>query len=52
MNLRKKLVNRYVWCIALYGAENWALWRQIRNTWQVLKGGAGEGRGRSVGPIE
>ena len=25
--------------------------QQIRNTWKVLKCGAGEGRSRSVGPI-
>jgi hypothetical protein len=27
------------------------LWEHIRNTWKVLKCGAGEGWRRSVGPI-
>ena len=27
LNLRKKLVNCYVWSIALYGAETWTLWK-------------------------
>jgi hypothetical protein len=26
LKLRKKLVNCYVWSIALYGAETWTLW--------------------------
>jgi len=25
VNLRKKLMKCYVWCIGLYGAENWTL---------------------------
>ena len=25
LNLRKKLVKCYVWCMALYGAETWTL---------------------------
>ena len=25
LELRKKLVKRYIWCIALYGAETWTL---------------------------
>jgi hypothetical protein len=25
LNLRKKLVNCYIWSIALYGAETWTL---------------------------
>jgi hypothetical protein len=37
--------------IALYGAETWMLRQQTRNTWKVLKCGAGEGWRRSVGPI-
>ena len=27
LNLRKKIVKCYIWIIALYGAETWALWR-------------------------
>ena len=61
-NLRKKLVKCYIWSMVLYGAETWALRfymvlklgrfvQQIRNTWKVLKCGAGEGWRRSVGPI-
>jgi hypothetical protein len=26
LELRKKLVKCYIWSIALYGAETWALW--------------------------
>jgi len=52
LELRKKLVKCYVWSIALYGAETWTLRGQwIRNTWKVLKCGAGEGWKRSVGLI-
>jgi hypothetical protein len=25
LNIRKKLVNCYIWSVALYGAETWAL---------------------------
>ena len=49
LNLRKRLVRCYVWSIALYGAERSE--QQIRNTWKVLKCGAGEEWRRSVGPI-
>ena len=55
LNLRKKLIKCYIWSKALYGAETWTLQksadRQVRNTWKVLKCGAGEGWRRSVGPI-
>jgi hypothetical protein len=27
-NLRKKLVNCYMWSIALYGAETWTIWKE------------------------
>jgi hypothetical protein len=43
LELRKKLVNCYIWSTALYGAKTW--------TWKVLKCGAGEGWRRSAGPI-
>jgi hypothetical protein len=26
LELRKKLVKRYIWSIALYGVETWTLW--------------------------
>ena len=51
LNLRKKLVKCYIWSMALYGAETWACGQLIRNTWKVLKRGAGEGWKRSVGQI-
>ena len=50
LELRKKLVKSYIWSIALYGAEIWTLRAVDRNTWKVLKCGAGEGWRRSVGP--
>jgi hypothetical protein len=49
LELRKKLVKCYIWCIALYGAETWTLRAVDQNTWKVLKCGAGEGCKRSVG---
>ena len=51
LNLRKKLVNCYICSMAFYGAELGRFGQQIRNTWKVLKCGAGEGWKRSVGPI-
>jgi hypothetical protein len=42
LNLRMKLRKCYIWSIALYGVENWTLWK-------VLKCGAGEGWRRSAG---
>ena len=51
LNLRKKLVKCYIWSMALYGAETWTLRAADRNTWKVLKCGAGEGWRRSVGQI-
>jgi len=36
LKLRKKLAKCYIWSIALCGDETW-----IRNTWKVLKCGAG-----------
>jgi hypothetical protein len=51
LELRKKLVECYIWSIALYGAETWGFGQWIRNTWKVLKCGAGRGWKRSVGLI-
>ena len=51
LNLRKKLLKCYIWSMNLYGAEIERFGQQIRNTWKVLKCGAGEGWIRSVGPI-
>jgi len=51
LNLKKELIKCYIWSMALYGAETWTLRQQIRNTWKVLKCGAGEGWSRSFGPI-
>ena len=50
LNLRKKLIKCYIWSMALYGVLG-RFGQQIRNTWKVLKCGAGEGWRRSVGPI-
>jgi hypothetical protein len=49
--LRNKLVKCYIWSTALYGAETWALRKVDKNTWKVLKFGAGEGWRRAVEPI-
>ena len=51
LNLRKKLIKCYIWSMAFYGAETGRFGQQMRNTWKVLKCGAGEGWIRSVGPI-
>jgi len=51
LNLRKKLIKCYIFSMALYGAETGRFGQQIRNIWNVLKCGAGEGWRKSVGPI-
>jgi hypothetical protein len=51
IDLRKKLVKCDMWTIALYCAETWALWKMDQKYLGSLKCGAGEGWGRSVGPI-
>jgi hypothetical protein len=43
LNLTKKVVKGCIWSIALYGAENWMLRKQIENNWRVSECGAGEG---------
>ena len=48
LELRKKLVNCYIWSIALYGAETWTL-RAVDQ--KVLNCGVGGGWKRSVGLI-
>jgi hypothetical protein len=40
-----------MWSIALYGIENWTLWKIDQKYLESLKYGAGEGRRRSFGPI-
>jgi hypothetical protein len=35
LNLTKKLAKCYIWSIAVYRAENWALRKQIRYNWKV-----------------
>ena len=47
LNLRKRLVRCYVWSMVLKLGRSE---QEIRNTWKVLKCGAGE-EWRSVGPI-
>ena len=51
LNLRKKLVNCYIWSMALYGAETWTLRAADQKYLEVLKCGGGKGWRRSVGPI-
>jgi hypothetical protein len=43
LNLRKELVEGYIWNIDLYGVETVALQEEIRNSWKFSKYGAGEG---------
>jgi hypothetical protein len=48
-NFRKKQVKCFIWStLPVYGAE---IGKQIRNIWEVLMCGAGEGWRRSFGPI-
>jgi len=42
LHLRKQPAECYSWTAALCGAETWTFGKQIRNTWKVLKCGAGE----------
>jgi len=49
--LRKKPVKRYIWSIALYGAETWTPRAVDQRQLEGLKYGAGEGWRRSAGPI-
>jgi hypothetical protein len=51
LNLRKKTVKCYIWCVVCEVQKLGHLGKQIRNTWKVLKCGAGEGWRISVGPI-
>ena len=51
LNLRKKLVKCYIWSTVFMVLKLGRFGQQIRNTWKVLKCGAGEGWRRSVGPI-
>ena len=48
LNLRKKLVQCYIWCIALYCAELGQFRKLIGNTCKVFYCGAGEGWRRSL----
>ena len=49
LNLRKKLIKFGAWLCM--GLKLGRFGQQIRNTWKVLKCGAGEGWRRPVGPI-
>ena len=52
LNLRKKLVICHTWSTALCASETLIHFgKQIRNTWEVLKCGAGKGWRRSAGQI-
>jgi hypothetical protein len=50
LNLRKEVVNCYIWGIALYSAERWTLRKVDKKYLRILKRGVGEGWKRSVGP--
>jgi len=50
-SLRKRLVNCYVWSIAVYGAETGTLWKVDQKYLEVLKCSAGEGGRRFFGLI-
>jgi hypothetical protein len=50
-NLRKKPLKCFIWSTVLCGAGTEHCGKCIRNTWKVLKCGAGEGWRRSAGPI-
>ena len=43
INLRKKPDKCYIWSVALYGSETWALPKVDQKYLKVLKCGAGEG---------
>jgi hypothetical protein len=49
-SLCSRLINCYIWSIALFGAEAWTLGKYIRNTLNVLKCGTGAGW-RTAGPV-
>ena len=40
--LRKRLVNYFVWSVALYGAETWTLRWRAKKDWKYLRCGYGE----------
>jgi hypothetical protein len=50
LELVKKPVKCYIWCVALYGAEIGTVWGVDQKQLESLKCGAGEGW-RSVAPI-
>jgi hypothetical protein len=50
LELRKELVKFYIWSIALYGAETWALQAAHQKHLESFEMWVGEGW-RSVGPI-
>jgi hypothetical protein len=51
LNLRKKLVQCYIWSIALYGAETWTLWKVDQKYLESLEMWCGEEWRRSLGTI-
>jgi hypothetical protein len=50
LNLRKKLVKRYISSIGLYGGETWVFRKEDKKYLEILTNGAGERR-RAFGPI-
>jgi hypothetical protein len=48
LNLWKKVIKYYMWNIALFGTENWRLWKVSKQYLKHLKCSAGEGWRRTV----
>jgi hypothetical protein len=51
INLRKKPDKSYIWSVALYSFETWALPKVDQKHLKVLRCSAGEGWRSAVGPI-
>jgi len=51
LNLRKKSVKSYILSITLHGATTWTFWEVYQKYPKILKFGAGDGWGKSSGPI-
>jgi hypothetical protein len=47
LNVRKKLMKGFLWSTVFMVLKDGYFVKQTRNTWKVLKCGAGERRGRS-----
>jgi hypothetical protein len=43
LNIKKKVLKRYIWSVVFYGAPNWAHWKVDQKSLENFKCGAGEG---------